>query len=140
VTDSDLLVAAEKAAERAYCPYSDFPVGAAVLASTQFGDDPKTWRVFSGCNVENVSYGLTVCAERVAVMNAVSAGFPVIHRVAVWAKNTLHHAVTPCGACRQVLAELMPHQTGEVIMATEHGFPRTLRLSFLLPEKFSERS
>ena len=81
------------ARQQAYAPYSRFTVGAALLTSTG--------RVFSGCNVENASYGLAICAERSAVCNMVTAGERSIVAVAVASKG----AVTPCGACRQVLSE-----------------------------------
>jgi cytidine deaminase len=86
-----------------------------------------------------VSYGLTICAERVAVMSAVAAGLPVIHRLAVWAKNTAHHAVTPCGACRQVLAEFMPPE-GMILIADKQASPRQISLKTFLPEAFSNEN
>ncbi|HAA89200.1 MAG: Cytidine deaminase Cdd [Thermoanaerobacterales bacterium 50_218] len=93
--DEKLLQLARQAAAKAYAPYSRFPVGAALL-----GADGE---VFTGCNVENASYGLTVCAERVAVAKAVSCGVREFHKLAVWAPV----AVWPCGACLQVLAEFV---------------------------------
>jgi len=94
--DWDSLVnAAWDLRERAYAPYSNFPVGAAVLAADG--------RIFAGCNVENLSYGLTQCAERVAVGMAVAAGARVLVAVAVVADTRV--PISPCGACRQVLAE-----------------------------------
>lgn len=91
----DLVVAAWVARESAYAPYSNFAVGAALLA--------KDGRVFQGCNVENLSYGLTQCAERVAVGAAVAAGAQEFLGIAVVAESAV--PISPCGACRQVLAE-----------------------------------
>lgn len=91
----DLKDAASKAVAEAYCPYSEFPVGAAVLAEDGV--------VFSGCNIENASYGLTICAERVALFNAVRSGARRIKAVAVFTPTDQPH--TPCGACRQALRE-----------------------------------
>lgn len=117
-----LVAAAQAARERAYAPYSRFRVGAAVLAG---GD------VFAGCNVENASYGLTVCAERTAVFGAVVAGYRTIEAVAVVSDGPA--PVAPCGACRQVLHEFGPSMT--VIM---HGGDRTdvRPLAELLPVAF----
>lgn len=87
-----LIAAAKKAQKNAYCPYSRYPVGASVL--TEAG------RIYSGCNVENASFGLACCAERTAIFNAVSHGENRIKAVCVVAKSA-----TPCGACRQVILE-----------------------------------
>ena len=96
----ELLDAARSASRRAYCPYSRFHVGAAVRAGG---------RIFSGANVENASYGLTVCAERTAVFAAVLAGCTAIEAIAVACvdapEGSTPDLLTPCGACRQVLAE-----------------------------------
>src|SRR5438309_6241599 len=100
--DEELLAAARAAAERAYCPYSGFPVGAAALAADG--------RVFVGCNVENASYGLSMCAERVALFQAAAAGVREIVRLAVTcpAGNPADPGtLMPCGACRQVMREFM---------------------------------
>lgn len=93
-----LRVAAVEAAKRAYCPYSHFPVGAAVLTTEG--------RIFSGCNVENASYGLTICAERNAIFHAVACGSKEI--VAVMICTHTPSPTTPCGACRQVINEFGP--------------------------------
>lgn len=95
-----LLAAAHAARRHAYAPYSKFRVGAAVLTA-----DGKT---FTGGNVENASYGLTICAERVAISQAVSAGHRKFQAIAVVAPGRVP---TPCGACRQVLAEF-----GEILV------------------------
>lgn len=102
----------------AHAPYSKFQVGAAVLVGG---------KVFTGCNVENLSYGLTICAERVAVGTAVAAGLRRIEAVAVVADTTV--PVSPCGACRQVLAEF-----GDPLICLANRTERLVfRLSELLP-------
>jgi cytidine deaminase len=115
-TDDELIAAAWDARDKAYAPYSNFQVGAALLASDE--------RVFSGCNVENISYGLTNCAERVAIGAAVAAGVRSFEKVAVVADTA--QPISPCGACRQVLAEF---GVKTVILAN-----RTERLEFSLEE------
>jgi cytidine deaminase len=90
-----LLSAAREVREKAYAPYSQFKVGAALLT--------KSGRIYRGCNVENLSFGLTVCAERAAVFAAIAAGELGFEAIAVVADSV--QPVTPCGACRQVLAE-----------------------------------
>lgn len=89
---------AKAAAARAYAPYSNFPVGAAVLAASG--------RIYSGSNVENASHGLGVCAERAAIFNAVGAGEKQLKCVAVYTPTAT--ATAPCGACRQVIHEFGP--------------------------------
>jgi cytidine deaminase len=125
ITDSQrdfLLQTARQAREQAYAPYSRYKVGAALLM-----DDG---RVFSGCNVENASYGLSICAERTAVFKAVSEGARVITAVAVCTSN----AGSPCGACRQVLAEF----AGDVPvwLCDSQGGLRATTLYALLPDHF----
>ncbi len=121
-----LVEAARRAQQQAYAPYSNFRVGAAVL-----GDDG---RVFPGCNVENGSFGLTVCAERNAVAAAVVAGARPV-AVAVVAPVA---ATTPCGACRQVLSEFAAEMP--VILAVEEGDERQVeKLDLLLPGAFRFR-
>ena len=91
----ELISAAREAREKAYAPYSGFKVGAALLA----GDG----QIYTGCNVENVSYGLSICAERTALVKAVSYGQRIFKAIAVTADNEEY--CSPCGACRQALAE-----------------------------------
>jgi len=123
--DEDKLIAlALEARKRAYCPYSDFPVGAALLATDG--------RVFSGCNVENASYGLTICAERVALFKAVSEGARDFTAIAIACGTG---ACAPCGACRQVLYEFAPDLL--VIMTDGEGRVRErAKLAELLPRGF----
>jgi cytidine deaminase len=117
-----LVQAAVAARERAYAPYSRFRVGAAVLAAGA---------LYSGCNVENASYGLTICAERVAVFTAVAAGQRHIDAIAVATDGA--RAVAPCGACRQVLHEFGP----EMIVVLAGATVRRFSLADLLPDAFS---
>jgi len=113
-----LIAAAWEVRERAYAPYSKFPVGAALLADG---------RLFTGCNVENLSYGLTHCAERVAVGTAIAAGCRTLGAVVVVADTDL--PISPCGACRQVLAEF-----GDPLVCLANRTERLVfRLSELLP-------
>lgn len=116
----ELLDRAWECRERAYAPYSGFQVGAAVEA-----DDG---RVFTGANVENLSYGLTICAERVAVGSAVAAGVRRLRRVAVVADTAV--PVSPCGACRQVLAEF---GDPELVLEGREGLQLRFMLHDLLP-------
>lgn len=128
VSDRALLDIARAASTRAHVPYSGFPVGAALLTTT--GD------VFTGCNLENSSFGLTVCAERVALGNAVAAGFREFSRLAVVADCS--PPPTPCGACRQVLCELAGQI--EIIAGNWQKEVTRYRLSELLPEPFTGSS
>jgi cytidine deaminase len=119
----DQLVAAAQVVRRnAYAPYSGFTVGAALLAEDGV--------IYTGCNVENASYGLTVCAERNAVFHAIASGTRDFVAVAVATEN----GVTPCGACRQVLAEFNPRM--DVILVDAAGHVRETTLAALLPDAF----
>ncbi len=117
---TELLAAARTARSRAYAPYSNFAVGAALLAADG--------RIFTGCNVENLSYGLTICAERVAVGAAVAAGQRRFLAALVIADT--RQPISPCGACRQVLAEFGDFP---LLLATEDGAQEIFALSTLLP-------
>ncbi len=119
-----LVEAAREVRAAAYAPYSGFRVGAALLC-----DDGT---VYTGCNVENSSYGLTCCAERNAVYAAVAAGARIFLAIAVAADGM---PVPPCGACRQVLSEFAPDLP--VILAGGAGGHRVLSLTNLLPEPFT---
>jgi len=116
-----LVVEALKARENAYAPYSKFKVGAALLTSDGI--------VFLGCNIENVSFGLTMCAERVALGAAVQAGFSDFERVAIAADSD--EPIVPCGACRQVLAEF--RQDLRVTSVTLAGQTAEFSMAVLLP-------
>ena len=123
-----LIAAAKAASARAYCPYSKFPVGAAVLTGSG--------ETFSGCNVENASYGLTICAERNAIFQAVARGETSIAAVVVYTPTAIPSA--PCGACRQVINEFGPDV--EIICVCDG--PEVLRttLGHLLPDAFGPRN
>jgi cytidine deaminase len=121
-----LRTAAQAAMTLAYAPYSEFAVGAAALV-----DDG---RIVVGCNVENASYGLTVCAERNAIAAAVAAGARRIRAVAV--VSAARPPASPCGACRQVIAELGAADT-ELLLAGPAGAGERTTLGALLPRAFS---
>lgn len=123
-----LIAAALQARDNAYCPYSNFPVGAALLT--------HTGEIVTGCNVENASYGLTICAERSAMTRAIAqtAGNPIACVVAGRTATPL----TPCGACRQFLAEFAPQLTILCLGTETGGHPAESyhNLADLLPAQF----
>lgn len=121
-----LLEAALAARAHAFAPYSRFPVGAAVRT--------RSGKIFTGCNVESTSYGLTICAERVALCSAVAAGERHIVEIAVVADCPV--PVPPCGACRQMLHDFGAGAT--LWMANLTGAVRSTTLSSLLPEAFTD--
>lgn len=125
-TVKDLLAQAREARTRAYAPYSQFAVGAAVLTSDG--------QVFTGANIENASLGATVCAERVAIWQAVAAGQQEISALAVVADTPT--PVAPCGLCRQVLQEFAGPAC-LVIMATLQGAYQVVKHTELLPLAFT---
>jgi cytidine deaminase len=125
-----LLSAARAATTHAYVPYSDFPVGAAVL--TESGE------IISGVNIENASFGLTVCGERVAVQTAAALGHRTILAVAVSAPRSA--GTTPCGACRQVLNEFRPEEGDMVVILDGEDGPIVHHLGDLLPQAFGPRN
>ena len=121
MTDQEILKLSIDAAKRAYAPYSKFFVGAALVGADG--------RVFTGCNVENVSFGLTICAERNAVFAAVAAGCREFSKIVIVADTA--EPTPPCGACRQVLAEFHPDMP--IVLGTFGGKMANYRLSELLP-------
>jgi cytidine deaminase len=123
--DRALVLTAARAREQAYVPYSHFHVGAALLDGEG--------RLFTGCNVENASYGATCCAERTAVFKAISEGSRQIRRIAVVGDQT--EPCLPCGICRQVLAEFAASDF-ELLAGTPDGRFESYRLDDLLPHAF----
>ena len=120
---TELIDRAQQVRKKAYAPYSHYKVGAALLG--------RSGTVYTGCNVENASYGHTVCAERAAVLKAVSEGETEFEALAVVTRN----GGSPCGACRQVLSEFAPRLT--VYIADKNGDYRTTKLNKLLPDSFT---
>lgn len=127
--DLELIQLAYKARELAYVPYSSFPVGAAVLTSDGL--------VFTGCNIENVSFGATNCAERTAIFKAVSEGHTEIEAIAV--VGALDTYTFPCGICRQVLAEFAK-PTVKIIIGKEENQYIVQTLADILPTAFTKEA
>lgn len=117
-----LMNEAKEASQNSYSPYSKFAVGAAVLASSG--------KIYKGCNVENTSFGLTVCAERNAVFKAISEGETNVIAVAIYSPNT--DSCYPCGACRQVLYEFQKDKEIEII-TEKSGYLEVNKLNYLFP-------
>ena len=122
--DSDLIRAARKARRHAHAPYSNFRVGAALRATSG--------RIFGGCNVENATYGLTVCAERVAIFKAISEGERGFDAIAV--VTDTDSLTSPCGACRQLIWEFCGDVP--VILANLKGKAEVIRMRELFPKPF----
>ena len=120
-----LINQAIEARKKAYAPYSNFKVGAALLG--------KSGTVYLGCNVENASFGLTCCAERTAIFKAVSEGEKEFEAIAVATSN----GVTPCGACRQVLIEFAPDL--KIYITNDSGRITTTSIKKLLPNAFTPK-
>jgi cytidine deaminase len=121
MVNNKLLDVAFQARSHAYAPYSSFPVGAALMT--------KNGKIFSGCNVENVSLGLTICAERAAVAAAIADGEREFTVIAIVTDSS--EPAVPCGACRQVLAEFNPSM--KIIASTVRRRVQEFSLSDLLP-------
>jgi cytidine deaminase len=121
-----LLTAALAAREHAHAPYSNFAVGAAL--------EDESGRIHTGCNVENATYGLTICAERVAVFKAVSEGARRFRRIAI--ATAAEKLAPPCGACRQILWEFCGDI--EVLLTNPGGAVEALQLKDLFPRPFDD--
>lgn len=120
----ELVAAARAVRENAYCPYSGYRVGAAIR--DERGD------IHTGCNVENISYGATICAERGAIMKMVAAGGRTVREIAIVTKD----GGTPCGMCRQVLAEFAPDDA-TLFLVDESGAIKTAMLMLIFPDAFA---
>lgn len=127
MTDEELIEQARQVRERAYAPYSRFQVGAAVVT--------ETGEVFAGCNVENASYGLSMCAERTALLKMVSNGHHRLRAIAVIADT--ERPASPCGACRQVLAEFAGNNV-RVLLTNLKGDLFETTVGELLPGAFRQ--
>ncbi|MGV3061209.1 cytidine deaminase [Streptococcus hyovaginalis] len=124
---TDLVALAQQASENAYVPYSQFPIGAAVV--------PKSGEVFQGCNIENISFGLSNCGERTAIFKAVSEGHRELEKIAVY--GSTNEPVSPCGACRQVMAEFF-EPSAKVILISKNGKTVEMTVEELLPYSFTD--
>lgn len=122
----ELMETAKKASTNAYAPYSKFPVGAAVIT--------KSGKIYSGCNFENASFGLTICAERNAIGSAIADGEKELSAIAVFSPNM--EDCTPCGACRQVISEFAPNEGIDLVTETKDGLV-IRNFNELLPYRFS---
>jgi cytidine deaminase len=126
LTIQELIKKAKEAKEKAYAPYSGFKVGAAIEAESGI--------IYTGCNVENSSFGLSMCAERVAIFKAVSEGERKFKKIAIVANTK--GPVSPCGACRQVMSEF---GNFDVILANDDGEIEQTTVDQLLPGAFNLR-
>ena len=122
---SELLQKAKEASKHAYAPYSKFAVGACVLTNTG--------KIYTGCNFENSSFGMTICAERNAIGSAITDGERKIKAVAIYSPNIKN--CTPCGACRQVMSEFISDDGLDIVVEAENGI-KIYKLDQLLPEIF----
>lgn len=125
--EPQLVAAAREIRERAYAPFSDFKVGAAV--------ETAGGRIYCGCNIESASYGLTVCAERVAIWKAISEGEKDLTRIAVVVDT--EELTPPCGICRQIIWEFCGDVP--VTLANLHGQTETVQMRELLPRAFDSK-
>lgn len=123
----ELIARAVAAQQRAYAPYSQFRVGAAL--------ETKAGKIYTGCNIEISSYGLTICAERVAMFKAISEGETEFKQIAV--KSDTDDFCSPCGACRQVLFDFAPDLT--VVLVNADNATQETSMRHLLPDAFTKR-
>ncbi len=121
----EMIKLAAKASENAYVPYSKFPVGACILA--------ESGNVYTGCNFENSSYGMTICGERNAIGTAIAAGERKIRAVAIYSPKMKY--CVPCGACRQVMSEFVSSEGLDIILETDDGIV-VKTLQEMLPDSF----
>ncbi len=128
ISNKELGSIARRAMETAHAPYSNFRVGAALLASSG--------RVFTGCNIESSSYSLTICAERTAIFKAISEGIHKFSAIAIASVDPGY--ITPCGACRQVLIDLAGNI--DVVMLNGRDRIKVRKLSSLIPLAFTDRN
>ncbi|GBG96390.1 cytidine deaminase [Lactococcus termiticola] len=126
-TKTALSQSAREALERAYVPYSHFPVGAAFLT--------KSGQVIQGCNIENASFGLSNCAERTAIFKAISEGITDFEALAVYGETD--EPISPCGACRQVISEFCPGDMPVYLVSKDLSIKET-SVAELLPYSFKE--
>ena len=122
---NDMLKKAREMSKYSYSPYSKFAVGACVLTSTG--------KIYTGCNFENSSFGMTICAERNAIGSAITDGERKIKAVAIYSPNMKN--CTPCGACRQVMSEFISDDGLDIVVEAENGI-KIYKLDQLLPEIF----
>lgn len=119
-----IICEAKKALSKSYCKYSNIRIGATILT--------KNGKIFSGCNIENVSYSLAICAERVAIFNAVSEGYEKFDAIGI--ASSLNEPAFPCGSCRQVLAEFCPELDLKIFLENDK---KLYILKDLIPNVFN---
>lgn len=124
---TNLVQLAIEASEKAYVPYSHFPIGAALRT--------KDGRVFTGCNIENASFGLSNCGERTAIFKAVSEGYKEFSEIAIYGET--EKPISPCGACRQVMAEFF-EPSATVTLIAKDGQTVEMTVGELLPYSFTD--
>lgn len=127
MTDTKLIDLAIQASEKAYVPYSHFPIGAVLVA--------KDGRIFTGCNIENASFGLTNCGERTAIFKAVSEGVTEFKELVIFGKS--EQPISPCGACRQVMVEFFEKDLPVTLVAEDKSTVE-MTVQELLPYSFTD--
>ncbi len=127
MADTELIAKAIEASKYAYVPYSHFPIGAALKT--------KDGHIYTGCNIENASFGLTNCGERTAIFKAVSEGYKDFSEIAIYGKTK--YPISPCGACRQVMAEFF-EPSAKVTLISEIGKTVVMTVEELLPYSFTD--